>query len=808
MLSLGIVVWFIVGNPIQNITNIINSAFYWGIKESDFISQYVYLLTKKKYLRFDISNHSNAIRITVRPIIKKSDLDKLKKLTFFRYQIQYRLFDKSGKILDNKKYHIRQSISPSVISVSGDRFRLSDTTKQPLAAKVISIPAGQDANNGYIEVKLLSKDEIINEVVLRVQYLEISSRQKTEILWEHIAEHWKKIYKQASIFGNVYITEKEKEHLLANRWRYIAPQGIVGKDFHEYILYRKLFPKNPIVEPHRSLATSGIVINTLHKAIATLRKPSQKVLIRVFPSPRGAVELPAILHVKRYGLTRVEEKDISIEVNELPYVSEFTLKGGVLEVSSDKEVFVNIALKQNDHYITLLVPNYVRTYNTNPKLPLIYHLAHRTDAPIPLRIDIREMYPDLKALYESTNIVHYIFYDNHNNVLSEGKFVPKHEPSSFDFSLSDQTAIISEENSFYFLLPHQAVKLKLTGNKNTLITAYNRPYGIYRTRRIPEDFYTTFSEISKETGWFSILPTHSTSLEKQQRSQLLWVQRRPPVYLLELMQFPYESFAIYPEGEWSGQYILSKIATLPDQIGTNYLYGEVPINKQLALDFSSIHKRYYITPTLILNGSHQKPFNVTIQLDKFRLEKTVFRLPYQISLEDIRPGRHVLNVHSNIDVRAYINHVVIKKKEHAKRLVYKVQRKHSLRFTYSRRPDVLTVLSTRLFVPTYVTKPVVLEVNVDYKRDPSYKFTPEWTFLKQRYIIYPNRLSTSFMLNSNGELDRGNPFIVKLGNDLLSKIYSLDFILKNVPEAYLFLYLNKPRIPHPHQYKRRLGKPR
>jgi len=804
LIILLLLVWFFLGKfgfvrPLKQVIN----GFY---KEPTTQSLVAYALPNQKALRFDFPSNAEKVRIVIRPILKLlPDTDPADIPHYVRYRFRYRLYGADNKLLDSRIYHGRQSVTMANILVSKARYGYHYKDQHALSARMINLPVDRSIKKGYLLIQLLKKEDVLSKVLLRVQFLETISKRKREMAWQHLSRKLKSIYQRGSVYGSEYTTPLEKDFIVSHKWRYLAPQGIPGVDFTERHLSRKIVSDDVTTKVQRALSTSGILIDRQHKAIVTLSHETNIVTLRVFRPAIKSIRLPITLRITSYGYGMHDNTAYDLVIKNIPYTKTLTFKAGILEVSSTQKVFLSISGIHQGKTVLLTAPNYVPTYSASTTQPLVYPIYHSSESLSPVRVDIRaNLSLARKESYKKRDIT-YELRGNDRKLIFRGKLNYLLDASPYDFIAREPGRIISEPAKYHFVLPNNVKYLYILANHPVLVNVYTRPYELYRVRRIPEDFVTTYSDVAKSTSWFPLKPENLLDLQKLGRSVTLWVQRRPPEYMQFLLNKDYFVNPVYPQNHWKGHYILRKSPlTKTRATFSPLIYSEIPLNVTLKLNFSSKYSRIYFKPTLIADADKSLlPVHLTVHLDKQIITKVVRHFPATVSLVDIKPGDHVVRVTSDKKVTVLMNHLNIKGKEYTKHLVYQLNNK-AVSFVYLKKKDPMIHLSGRLYVRYTRNKPTILKLIISYHRKSSYKPTAGWTYVKYKYIFMPDHSAKSLVLFNDMKLGRGRPFSINLNDDIYPGKYRLTFQLEGDSTAYLSLATFQPIVTSEHQFKRRL----
>lgn len=767
-------------------------------------SDIAYVLTSNKRLNFTFPEYTKSIRISLRPIIDSEELKQNKK-PHVRYAFKYILTSSKGTILAKRSYKMRQSTADSKIKIARQRHHHPAPNLQPLSARILNI-ANKNVAGAHLSLRLESKQAIIKYVLVRVRYLDKVPDYRAMIEWRQLAEKWKKLYGENSIFKLARLTEAEKRYIVSQKWHPIAPSGIAGKDFEEVYLTRNYRPIDIKVPIKFALSNMGIDISPHRKMVFTITTPENHILFRFFShethdKPKQTNENIHVT-IKYFGRTFAKKKEFKIHIKKLPFSKRLPFPSGIIECSSDKKVFVTASLVKEGKFKRLIHPSYTRTFQATPNSRIEFKIEHPKQQPSVFRFDLRKIAETIKAIKQPGQLVYHLLDKNHHEIF---RHTLSSEPtiSEFDFSYMNPKLYVSQARKYFFELPNTVHYLTITGQRQLYVNAFSRPYQHFRVRRIPEDYFSSASSSEKATGWFTFYPSNAAKLELKKQRNVLWIQRKPPIYPEHIIKDYYFVHRLHPQGDVSGYYIIRPAQTDNHRgKGSSSTYVELKTNKSLSLNFSSRLDTYYLRPTLIVTNLKKESSKLSILLDDKRKEATIYQSPAYISLFDIPSGKHTIKISTDDKVRVFLNYVEPLAWYYIKQMVFPIN-KSGFKIILLKDEAGTSKVSGNIYLPAKINAPTKLFIKVSYQKKPRYLPWTTWTFLRREYIISPDLNGQSIALQGGMQLDLGHPFAFSLGEDIPAGKYPIELSTNFPAPRFISLAVFKPMGDSHYQFRRR-----
>ena len=238
--------------------------------ETDHYTYNLYKISDQSPLIFHLPNQLHALRIHVRPIMSMDLPAASKSLS---YQLHYQLTAKSGAIIEQRDYTVRQPLAEDMATFYKKKYQLSDSNLITISDKIINLPNIKNCENGTLTLQLVTKDDNIRHIVTEVKVLQDHPIKEEEIRWNRISPEKKKRFEHLNVFGTNSLSQAEIRALTKMVWSSISPVGVEQKDFKKYtvttdknILYRP----GPTEIKHQL----GLPIDLKHHAVITLSKPT------------------------------------------------------------------------------------------------------------------------------------------------------------------------------------------------------------------------------------------------------------------------------------------------------------------------------------------------------------------------------------------------------------------------------------------------------------------------------------------------------------------------------------------------------
>lgn len=273
-------------------------------------------------------------------------------------------------------------------------------------------------------------------------------------------------------------------------------------------------------------------------------------------------------------------------------------------------------------------PRYVRLYQLTPNEGIEFVLdhemrpAHRIYSetqpssekalPTPLRIDVRLLSPFNRDPQQNQRSQHqsrlnYEFLSENNDLIKRGHMMVD-QPLSLYERLKERAVqqTTTDKQSFYFLVPPKATKIRISASKPALLSAYTRPIDFVQTVQVPEDYRVWQDNDDSLNTWFRLKSVNHDRWIRDKKTTLVSIQSRPPDRDFDTWEGDYTWEQFEPTSFAVSRYIL-----LPDRLKTRQrvvapreealgsYYRQLPTEEPLSMDFQAKLSGESIRPGLI-----------------------------------------------------------------------------------------------------------------------------------------------------------------------------------------------------------------
>ncbi|HUG20202.1 MAG TPA: hypothetical protein VMM56_14550, partial [Planctomycetaceae bacterium] len=408
-----------------------------------------------------------------------------------------------------------------------------------------------------VKVRLGTHAPEIREVVLRSYALVGRSEGFDEYLWDRTSPTWRERLTRTNLYPPELVSELERQNLLRYRWSSVPPSGIDGTDYEERILC--LF--RDFHEPTR--------IESLPIALINPVGPHWRSGIPL-PDPAGTLRLEFTWHeisealpdglpvgaVVRWHAPQAARNTTAAAIPE-SQVSEIELsvEGGMIEIESPHLAEVRAWWRPEGQTLEQVLqsngglqkvalerltpvgevditpePIIRKAYRTDPGTTVDFSVSHLSGESTPLRVILQQPInsDDREAATGSPKLT-WEFLDLQGQVTHFG--VIEHAAPLSEYERIDaQTPIqnVGEPATRYFAVPDHVSVVRFGSIEHSmLVSVATRPPDLPFVREIGEKLDPLVEE-EQERIWFPLIPNQLVELAEQQRTQVVYLRRRPP----------------------------------------------------------------------------------------------------------------------------------------------------------------------------------------------------------------------------------------------------------------------------------------
>ncbi|MEK8021159.1 MAG: hypothetical protein VSS75_030170 [Candidatus Parabeggiatoa sp.] len=774
-----------------------NKAIHSQEKMATAQKRTVYKLDRQAWTVFPILPKQNVLRVLSNATIPHTH--SLNSELEWQYVLHYQILDKTGQLLSEQTYHQRTKVTVYQDRHAENRVRAVfyiDPNQQPTDGRNMLINLSDTPNAALVRLRLQSADPDIIDVGIRVYWQQTWDEFKLDYLWLRLSDREKRDLTRGSLYEHDLLTQQEKRNLLRERWAVIGPLGVSGREYYPREIYIHKEMEGDIVR--LPVESYGILVNGLHWVTVPLLEQGGQIHLHfseALPLPgQPATQLPVKITVKWYGRQSKERSTHTFvwDGSENGFESEFA--GGLLEISADQAVMMRVFLKKAKVQEITPPPVHLSTTLIQKDMPAEFKINHVQRQSIPVRINLRRLLERNALTEPSPCRVTYTLLNAKGGTQKTGTMPLTQARSFYDRSTKQwwEQFEVSDADSYYILIPPKSVTLRLTSPCMALVAVYNRPTGLLRTTRIPEDYYYTPDKSERLPAWFRLRPQNYAVLSEQNRTPLLRIQRRPPSDEadIEIMAGRYTWEDYRPEGQYRSRYLLTlRDSELPirDQ-ALGAFYQEIPKNSPLILQF--VNTRRTIQPNLIYFRQTRKPVKIRILLDN-RLHYEGYLTGYrgELKLPKFTATTHRLHLKVIGPGQFLINHAKPKEGQaiYIKRLAHRFDAK-GLQFTYEKRSQDKELVSARVYLPKETQERLQVQVTLGAEAKIKATHNTGWTFPQRQYDLRAAGEGEIVVLNKRNEfVDVGQFFVIPLQDDLPAGEYQITLKPQKTLGAYLTL---------------------
>lgn len=747
-----------------------------------------YILDDKQWTSFPISLSGSQARVITNANLPSSY--DLKPDEEMRYAYQFQVVDEDENILSDRIYHHRTKMT-TFKDEEGDIFTNSfyiDSDLAPFDSRSMRIDLSGMEKGKLIRFRLLSKDESVSDVGLRLYiYLE-HEKEQPGFLWRRLSDKQKTRLTKGNVYPHELLAEEEKRNLIQRTWIPLGPLGADGKDYQTRKLYVLQEAEGEAAD--FDLQPGGLYIKEGHRGIVPVPEEGGKIRLE-FLNMSG--RSPQDINLRWYGRGIGMRMDYTGSWEDGNASFEEFFKGGMIEISPSDNIAVRAFLINGAEEIEITpAPLYMRSFIIRPGLPVEYKIHHTGDKPTPLRVVFRYQIPKQKdGALVNLHIADYQLLDKEGRALKSGPIPLAGETSLYDGIAGNPADVdISDPLVSHFYIPHNIASIRFSSGAEILIAAYTRPDGMTREVRVPEDYYAATPQEEKQPGWFAVRPLNYIGLASGARSLLIAAQPRPADDNEDLLAGRYLWEDFHPEGSRPSRYILTTAEAAADTGRKNKegYYSLLSLNNNMPVEFVHTAGLAKISPTLIYIRKSSGPVSVKFFIDNnLHHETRIAGMRGEIQLPPVKFGRHKIRVESPGKAEFYLNNIEGGGRVFLKRSVNRLDKK-GLDFVYKKQTPSDELLSVRFYSPSKNMERNTIFASIDTGRIILSGPFESWTFSKYAFSIKPDSREQVAVLNTFSDyLESGQLFFMRLGSDLPPGDYHVHFDLESGTGGYLSL---------------------
>ncbi len=747
-----------------------------------------------------------------------------------QYRLHLEVLDGAGKQVDEWRYHHRTRLLHYRDEASGDlvkRLFYYDEALDPAAGQemVIDLPARSRARELRIRVEGL--DTTVADVGLRVYFRQLSATADSQDLLRLSREDQKQLARH-QVREWALLDEPLQARLLKHQWRPLGPAGVEGEDYRQRRVYSRdreqLEPEELVQGP------SGQLLRADQRLLLPVAQPGALRLHLRFWSGQAelAATQPAPLLKVRWHAADGSRSELlagalsAAEAGGWRWQAE--LIPGWLEIGlADRapgELRWLVQRESGKATADSLQPagvfSVLRGYSLTPGEQLRYGLPTGELGTVPLRLDIRALYPagdsvlppdqrqaagDLLArVPDATQVrVRYRLWGPKDKLLREGILEGSSGPDPFD-SVRGPLAELrpGERLQWFFHFRPPAERLELIAEEPVVVSAFTRPPGMKLQREAgsAESRLQSWADRQAQEPegaetlppWFMLLPQEAATLDQRGRRLLLATQPRLPEVGPEVQEGQYQWQAYAPQGNGVAVELLTPYqlrARRPEILSNLYTRLRPGVEQQVELQAPPTLP--WIRPELVFLWQQDRAFPYRLWIDGQAVQQGWLAGRHgRLHLPPLRPGRHRVLLDAEAPVQWWLNYRWPNSFDagRLRRTVYQLTPGRQ-RFGPIEHSGEARYIGLRFYTQSGREAP--LRVRIRLRGGASRGIGPwkSWTFGEQELKIGPDSGFSWPVLQQNRHLAPAQRAGVLLGDDLASGRYYLEIEQLEGPPGYV-----------------------
>lgn len=762
----------------------------------------VYPVKEKQWLKFALPEDGLQLRIITNAHIQRTEAATPD--SNWNYALHYELLDKKGAVLKTGVYNQHSHITTYKDSedkpVNGNYYLDKDIV--PLDGRLILLSLQGLQGVAFLQVSLETNHPAITETAVRVYIPAKISEHELAISWLRMNQTQKDNLAKVSIYPSSLLSANEQANLLKHQWQPLGPMGIEGKNYQTLTLYT--LKDLELENLDESIVASGLQTDAQHYGVIPI--PEQGGLIALsFKALDGSVlTTPVSLNLQWFGRNKEQRWQQDAVWSEDSGSLDYQLDGGLLVIRPSSPVVVSATLTaatEPRKDITDSLQS-IKTYLGS--VGVDYGVLHYRQQPTALRIDVRRLFTSASTPEHES--VHYQWLNEQQQIIADGELNALDQPSLFDRPGNiSEGADVSDPSSYYFKLPAQVSRLRLTSSDPALlVNVYNQPYASIKSQRVPEDAYIANDNPYLQLSWFPLRALNDQSLMQQQAIRWLSGQYRPAEDDPDVLVGQYLWQDYVPQGEVAARYLLSDfIGEQARSEALPSLYCSVPVNRDTQVKLNALDGLHSVSPELIFLRNAAAPFSAELFLNR---QKTVainsIGRQGVIQLPETPLGKQLLRLNTDSGGRWLMNYQAqCAGEQYLKRRAFALNTGAALDFIVDHAAED-ELFSARLYSPTDTAERTQIKVDIEpiTAIANSATVSTSWTYKNRLYDIRPLATKAMPVLYSQGQsLSNGERFFIALNSDLPAGAYRMRIALAKGATGFITLSQIKAGV-HPQRH--------
>ncbi len=495
-----------------------------------------------------------------------------------------------------------------------------------------------------LEIRLVSKDMNINEVVFRSYYRESSTLRDSQRRWARLSQRDQDRLARFHPLGRQYISEDEVRNVLSNRNQVIAPSGVAGKDFLQRTLWAYQFPDLLINEMNDSQARESNLGGGLRQSLRVVKATELEISYAVSDAPSAL--LTSLYRQSDGASSPVELGSVSGEGRIRKH-----LEPGDYIFDADRPIRFDVQHSDDTQSAELR-----RRFYPIGTTDLYYRLS-KSAIPQSIKLDVvAQPNADLSVGYE--------FRSESGGVLTGGTIEHQEPEDQFttryqaEFTGDATNHRVSSRSEHVVSVPVDAVQLMVFSRRGEGLVRISNSL----------DSLTTKVAISGEavqyfSRWFELTPTSAIKPVSSLQQPILSEKERS-VWLVSYDRFVFAPNAEAPQvhrldTDQSRPFfeLLEPVEVRPSLSPRAITYLPIDVNQDIDIDLKTARRG---DNTRVLRAFYKNEDNkvrsIDLVLNGQRYSYPLLSKAGMITLPPLSDGRHRLRIEASIELEIYLNH--------------------------------------------------------------------------------------------------------------------------------------------------------
>ncbi|MBF0471466.1 MAG: hypothetical protein HQL48_08830 [Gammaproteobacteria bacterium] len=723
----------------------------------------------------------------------------------WHYALAYRLLDSGGREMEQGIYHHYTRITRFSLGDSTEKFTpaffreeaqlLADTRILPLNLKALP-------RNLTLQLRLEAHDPIFRGVVVRVSQQEKIEEAKLQTLWQRLNLESREGIATATLYPADLLHRREQENLLREMWRPLGPRGVPERDYtpRPFLVWEEAVE---MVADTPYVPSDGIEFGGLHQAVISLPEEGGDLRLELSAAREEMFTLPITLYGLWMGRQAEERRDLNWQwQGEAVHLS--LERGGKLWLKSSQPLVVRAFLTRDGREEEITPdPAPTAVWRVDGEEPLRFALHPHPEAEAtPHRLQLRAValpqQREVTALLPATAEVQWRLLDRTEAVISTASVQWQPVASPYDWVETPLgRGLASLPEMVYLPLPPEGAALEISAPAPLWIALANRPPGLVKESKVPEDAYP-FADEGPLPTWFTLRPQGWR--QRRQQGDMVLLRQQPDLNETEEWGGePWRWRSYFPQDGHSGRYLLLPRAEGGEPLAPELRssgYRQLPLHRPLTLRLLAEPHRETLTPRLIYlwHGAQQQRCQLRLYRDgELWWQGPVVAGSGEILLPSVAVGRHQLHLKSKCDgeMKLFLSNAPAPTeiRRYAERLQPGVPLTYAVEKEDRPEPQIL---SARIYHRRGEAQRSRIRMTLQPQQRRKGETLRDWSWLSRRYDLRPpqkgERDQEAIAIATQAwSLDQGEFFSIPLGRDLPPGSYRLTLTLEEGPGLYLTL---------------------